>query len=169
MAKRGKFSKEEINFVKQNAHDKSIEDLAKYLDRKPKTVKRLLGTLNLSHGDMSPEEHDKVSLKNRLHEKDHYVTIETAGTIFKEDVKADLFSISPKLKNSFPSKEEYPKEFKIHTKNNTFDQNISPNCMISKHCQRIPNGRIPRNGRCRNADAKKSNASFLLALIQDPI
>ena len=72
MAKRGKFSEEEINFVKQNAHDKSIEDLAKYLDRNPKTVKRLLGTLNLTHGDMSPEEHDKVSLKNRLHEKEYW-------------------------------------------------------------------------------------------------
>ena len=47
MAKRGKFSEEEINFVKQNAYNKSIEDLAKYLDRNPKTVKRLLGTLNL--------------------------------------------------------------------------------------------------------------------------
>lgn len=62
-----------------------------------------------------------AELVDRLHENDHYVTIETAGTIFKEDVKADLFSISPKLNNSFPSKEEYPKEFKLHTKNNTFE------------------------------------------------
>ena len=72
MAKRGKFSEEEINFVKQNAYNKSIEDLAKYLDRNPKTVKRLLGTLNLTHGDMSPEEHDKVSLKNKLHLKEYW-------------------------------------------------------------------------------------------------
>jgi len=62
-----------------------------------------------------------AELVDRLHEKDHYVTIETAGTIFKEDVRADLFSVSPKLKNSSPDGEENPKEFKIHTKNNTFE------------------------------------------------
>lgn len=62
-----------------------------------------------------------AELVDRLHGKDHYVTVETAGTIFKEDVKADLFSISPKLKNSFPNKDINPKEFKLHARNNTFE------------------------------------------------
>tara|TARA_R110002020_G_scaffold106532_2_gene247938 strand:+ start:755 stop:1582 length:828 start_codon:yes stop_codon:yes gene_type:complete len=72
MGKRGKFSEEEINFVKQNAHEKSIEDLARYLDRNPKTIKKLVDSLNLSHRDMSPDEYDKVSLKNRLYSKEYW-------------------------------------------------------------------------------------------------
>ena len=40
--KRGKFSEEDLQFIKQNSSDKSIEDIAKYLDRSPKTVKRLM-------------------------------------------------------------------------------------------------------------------------------
>jgi len=75
MAKRGKFSEEEINFVKQNAEGKSIEDLAKYLDRTPKTVKKLLQNLNLSHSDMSQDEYDKVSLKNKLHTKEYWTEV----------------------------------------------------------------------------------------------
>ena len=72
MGKRGKFSEEEINFVKQNAHEKSIEDLARYLDRNPKTIKKLVDSLTLSHRDMSPDEYDKVSLKNRLYSKEYW-------------------------------------------------------------------------------------------------
>ena len=72
MGKRGKFSEEEINFVKQNAHEKSIEDLARYLDRNPKTIKKLVDSLNLSHRDMSPDEYDKASLKNRLYSKEYW-------------------------------------------------------------------------------------------------
>ena len=84
MAKRGKFSEGEINFVKQHAHEKSLEDLAKYLDRNPKTVKKLLDNLNLSHTDMSQDEYDKVSLKNKLHAKEYWEEINrqfTSGEI----------------------------------------------------------------------------------------
>ncbi len=81
MAKRGKFSEEEINFVKQNAQDKSIEDLAKYLDRTPKTVKKLLENLNLSHSDMSQEEYDKVSLRNRLHLTEYWPEVHRQFTL----------------------------------------------------------------------------------------
>ena len=45
---------------------------------------------------------DIVPLTTGLRQRGHFVTIETAGTVFRE-VTADLMSISPKLANSTPS------------------------------------------------------------------
>ena len=44
---------------------------------------------------------DVVPLTHALHERSHFITIETAGTVFRP-VHADLMSISPKLSNSTP-------------------------------------------------------------------
>ncbi|TXT33248.1 MAG: queuosine biosynthesis protein QueE [Planctomycetota bacterium] len=46
---------------------------------------------------------DSVSLCERLLAAGHFVTIETAGTVFRP-VPASLMSISPKLENSSPSR-----------------------------------------------------------------
>ena len=43
-------------------------------------------------------------LTHRLRERKHFITIETAGTIYRP-VAVDLMSISPKLANSTPSPE----------------------------------------------------------------
>lgn len=43
-----------------------------------------------------------VPLTARLRERGHFVTLETAGTVYRE-ATADLMSISPKLANSTPS------------------------------------------------------------------
>lgn len=75
MGKRGKFSKEEVNFIKQNSPYKSIEDIAKYLDRNPKTIKKMVNQLNLAHKEMSADEYDDVSLKNKLHEREYWPEI----------------------------------------------------------------------------------------------
>ncbi len=45
---------------------------------------------------------DVVLLTELLHERDYFVTIETAGTLFRP-VHADLISLSPKLSNSTPT------------------------------------------------------------------
>jgi 7-carboxy-7-deazaguanine synthase len=45
---------------------------------------------------------DVVELTERLHERGHHLTIETAGTV-DLPVTADLMSISPKLSNSTPA------------------------------------------------------------------
>lgn len=45
---------------------------------------------------------DIVPLTAELRSRGHFVTIETAGTVFR-DASADLMSISPKLANSTPS------------------------------------------------------------------
>lgn len=56
-----------------------------------------------------------VELIDVLKEMGRTVTIETAGTIYRE-TKADLISISPKLSHSTPDKTEYPKEAELHEK-----------------------------------------------------
>lgn len=46
------------------------------------------------------------------------VTIETNGTVFDEGVRPTLWSVSPKLKSSAPTKEDQRNEFLLHDKNN---------------------------------------------------
>jgi len=60
-------------------------------------------------------------LVNALNERGHFITIETAGTVYKP-LDIGLFSISPKLANSIPGKEEFPKEHRLHMKNNKHDK-----------------------------------------------
>ena len=52
-------------------------------------------------------------LTNRLKQKGHHITVETAATIFKP-VVCDLISMSPKLSNSTPWKREKGKVAKMH-------------------------------------------------------
>jgi 7-carboxy-7-deazaguanine synthase len=47
-----------------------------------------------------------VELASKLRELEHVITIETAGTVYRE-VPCDLMSISPKLSNSIPSDAEW--------------------------------------------------------------
>jgi 7-carboxy-7-deazaguanine synthase len=49
--------------------------------------------------------HEVVDLCSRFHELELHITIETAGTIFRE-LPCDLMSISPKFANSTPSIEQ---------------------------------------------------------------
>ena len=67
-----------------------------------------------------------AKLVKLLKENNHFITIETNGTIFKEDVRPDLFSISPKTSNSVPDEKNCPngvkfkEKFKtLHLKNNS--------------------------------------------------
>jgi 7-carboxy-7-deazaguanine synthase len=64
---------------------------------------------------------DLAQLVDALRARGHFVAIETAGTIYHDNIKPDFFSISPKLHNSFPGK-EHDRELKIHRSNNTFAQ-----------------------------------------------
>lgn len=56
---------------------------------------------------------DIVPLTAELQAKGHFVTLETAGTVFRE-APADLMSISPKLANSTPSTKRSPTWSKRH-------------------------------------------------------
>jgi 7-carboxy-7-deazaguanine synthase len=46
-----------------------------------------------------------AALSCRLRDDGHHVTIETAGTVWLDDVHADLMSLSPKLRHSVPAGE----------------------------------------------------------------
>jgi len=62
---------------------------------------------------------DLPELVDMLQEACHFITIETAGIIFNEDVKPDLFSISPKLLNSYPELDA--EGHSRHVQNNTYE------------------------------------------------
>lgn len=59
---------------------------------------------------------DLPHLVEHLRAKGKFITIETNGTIFKEDVLPHLFSISPKLSNSTPDGITVPKQCKLKGK-----------------------------------------------------
>lgn len=58
---------------------------------------------------------DISELIGKLKERGHYITIETNGTVYIEDMPVDLYSISPKLSNSMPLN---TKHIGIHQRNN---------------------------------------------------
>jgi len=59
---------------------------------------------------------DLAVLVHRLRERGHFVTIETAGTIFLEDLRPDFYSISPKLEHARPLEQE--RHRRLHDRNN---------------------------------------------------
>ncbi len=78
----------------------------------PRTVESLLeeaGASGVGHAVVTGGEpmifEGASELTRGLAERGMHVTIETAGTVFR-DVHADLMSVSPKLANSTPSEEE---------------------------------------------------------------
>jgi len=56
-------------------------------------------------------------LVSALRDRGQVVTIETAGTIYDDEVTPDLWSVSPKLGNSLPI--GHDRELRIHERNNT--------------------------------------------------
>jgi hypothetical protein len=78
--KRGKFSDEDLNFIKNNSDEKTVEEIAKYLDRNPKTVKRVMDGMNVVTTEMTLEEKDEVSLRKKLINKDYWQEIEKQFT-----------------------------------------------------------------------------------------
>ena len=63
---------------------------------------------------------DLTELVDALGKRGHFLTIETAGTSYDSRVRPQFFSISPKLRNSYPGA-EHPSEQTLHSRNNQFD------------------------------------------------
>ncbi len=68
---------------------------------------------------------DLLPLVQRLKERNHFITIETAGTIF-HDIRPDFYSISPKLEHARPGQgpeavEGEDRQLRIHDRNNRHD------------------------------------------------
>lgn len=58
---------------------------------------------------------DLGELVDNFRRRGHFVTIETAGTIYRDDVRPDFFSISPKLAHSQP---DDVRQRRLHDRNN---------------------------------------------------
>ena len=78
--KRGKFSEEELQFIRDESGERTADEIAKYIDRSPKTVKRVIENMNLVTTDMTLDEKDEVSLRKRLLDKDYWTEIEKQFT-----------------------------------------------------------------------------------------
>jgi len=77
-------------------------------------------------------------LVDTLKGRGHFITIETNGTKFRDDIKPDLFSISPKMSNSVPSQTRHPDEIvykeaiaTLHTNHNTLELDKFIDCGIN--------------------------------------
>jgi 7-carboxy-7-deazaguanine synthase len=57
---------------------------------------------------------DLPELTRRLKASGRHITIESNGTCFQEGVLCDLFSMSPKLRNSVPDPLRFPREAALH-------------------------------------------------------
>ena len=78
--KRGKFSEDELQFIRDHSTEKTVDEIAKYIDRSPKTVKRVMDNMNLVTTDMSIDEKDEVSLRKKLLDKEYWTEIEKQFT-----------------------------------------------------------------------------------------
>ena len=60
---------------------------------------------------------DLDELVDALRDRGHFVTIESAGTLFSESVRPDFFSLSPKLAHARPDEESAQR---LHDRNNDY-------------------------------------------------
>lgn len=85
-------------------------------------VLRNLGETSIEHvvitGGEPTIQKDLPNIIRQIRNEGYQVTIETNGTIFREDIQRCFLSLSPKLKSSYAQEEVGMK--KIHSKNNTF-------------------------------------------------
>lgn len=65
--KRGKLSKGEMNYIRQNCFDLSIEEMAQFLNRTPDPVQKFIDKENLKARDMTDDEHLLVHLRGRYY------------------------------------------------------------------------------------------------------
>lgn len=68
--KRGKLSMEEMNFLRRNCLEMSVEEMAKAINRTEKPVRRFLEEENLRQRGMSDDEHLLLKLRDRYYYKE---------------------------------------------------------------------------------------------------
>lgn len=99
----------------EKAKQESVEDLLKWVN-----VNASSKYIVISGGEPFLQK-GIVDLINTLHDNNYHVTVETNGTIFRES-KADLISMSPKLKNTAPKEDIKAKQ--LHIKNRIYDKSL---------------------------------------------
>ena len=76
MAKRGKLSDGEVQFIEENCGAKTVKEIAKYLDRTPETVKKHIENMSLSYVGMSDKEKMDADLRKRLRNRAYWKEVE---------------------------------------------------------------------------------------------
>ena len=89
--KRGKLSKAEMNYIKQNCFDVSIKEIAKELNRTEAPIRKFIDKENLKMRNMSDDEHLLVGLRGRYYYKELQKQFQDAELIFFEHQWVDYF------------------------------------------------------------------------------
>ena len=89
--KRGKLSVEEMNFIRQNCFNISIEEIAETLNRTKTPVQKFIDKENLKMRNMSDDEHLLVGLRDRYYYKELKKQFGDPELIFFEHQWIDYF------------------------------------------------------------------------------
>jgi len=94
MAKRGKLSDGEVQFIEENCGTKTVKEIAKYLDRTPETIKKHIENMSLSYVGMSDKERTETDLRKKLRNRVYWKEVEKQLTenelIYFESIWIDL-------------------------------------------------------------------------------
>lgn len=89
--KRGKLSKEEMNYIRQNCFDLSLEEIAQYLNRTVDPVKKFIDKENLKARDLTDQEHLLSTLRTRYYYFELKKQMSDAEIIFFEHNWVDFY------------------------------------------------------------------------------
>ena len=89
--KRGKLSKGEMDYIRQNCFDVPLEDIAKYLNRSLAPIQKFIDKENLKARDMTDHEHMLIHLRGRYYYGELRKQFNDAELIFFEHQWIDYF------------------------------------------------------------------------------
>lgn len=89
--KRGKLSKEEMNYIRQNCFDLSLEEIAQHLNRTVGPVKKFIDKENLKARDLTDQEHLLSTLRTRYYYFELKKQMSDAEIIFFEHNWVDFY------------------------------------------------------------------------------
>ena len=89
--KRGKLSKDEMNFIRQNCFNLSLEEISNTLNRTTKPVQKFIDKENLKMRNMTDAEHLLVGLRDRYYYKELKKQFKDSELIFFEHQWIDYF------------------------------------------------------------------------------
>lgn len=89
--KRGKLSKDEMNYIRQNCFDLSLEEIANHINRKIEPVKKFIDKENLKARDLTDQEHLLSTLRSRYYYKELEKQMSSGEIIFFEHNWVDFY------------------------------------------------------------------------------
>jgi len=89
--KRGKLSNIEMNYIRQNCFDLSIEEIAKNISRKPEPVRKFIEKENLKARDLTDAEHLLSTLRSKFYYQEFKKQFSDEEIVFFEHNWIDFF------------------------------------------------------------------------------